>query len=161
MGDVDRADQGEVADTIRETLNSLGSHSRDVIALLPDAAVRVVLLDFETLPSNRQEAEGVVRFRLKKSLPFDVEKAKVSYHAQPANDAVRVVAAVALTTVIEEYESAFLQAGYSPGVVLPSMLAALGMIIIGVTWWLLIRSRPSAKRSTAPWSSSRIVRRGR
>jgi type IV pilus assembly protein PilM len=120
-------DRAEVADTIRETLNSLGSHSRDVIALLPDAAVRVVLLDFETLPANRQEAEGVVRFRLKKSLPFDVEKAKVSYHAQPANDAVRVVAAVALTNVIEEYESVFIQAGYSPGVVLPSMLAALGM----------------------------------
>ncbi len=98
-----------------------------MIALLPDAAVRVVLLDFETLPSSRQEAEGVVRFRLKKSLPFDVEKAKVSYHSHPANNAVRVVAAVALTNVIEEYESVFLQAGYSPGVVLPSMLAALGM----------------------------------
>jgi type IV pilus assembly protein PilM len=33
---------------------------------------------------------------------------------------------VALTSVIEEYESVFREAGYSPGVVLPSMLAALG-----------------------------------
>src|SRR5580704_15538521 len=115
-------DRGRILDSIRQTLDSMGGRSRDVIALLPDAAVRVVLLDFETLPSNRQEAEGVVRFRLKKSLPFDVEKAKVSYHAQPANQAVRVVAAVALTSVIEEYEAAFIQAGYSPGVVLPSML---------------------------------------
>lgn len=115
-----------VSQTIRDTLNNLNSRSRDVIAVLPDASVRVVLLDFETLPSNRQEAEAVVRFRLKKSLPFDVEKAKVSYHSQPAPVGVRVVAAVALNTVIEEYESAFVEAGYSPGVVLPSMLAALG-----------------------------------
>jgi type IV pilus assembly protein PilM len=111
---------------IRDALNSVGSRSRDVIAVLPDAAARVVLLDFETLPSKKEEAEGVVRFRLKKSLPFDVEKAKVSYHAQVANGAIRLVAAVSLINIVEDYESAFREAGYSPGVVLPSMLAALG-----------------------------------
>ena len=111
---------------IRDALGSVGGRSRDVIAVLPDAAVRVVLLDFETLPANREEAEGVVRFRLKKSLPFDLEKARVSYHAQPARHGVRVVAAVVLNSVLEEYESAFREAGYSPGMVMPSMLAALG-----------------------------------
>jgi type IV pilus assembly protein PilM len=117
---------GAVSQTIRDALNSLNSRARDVIAVLPDASVRVMLVDFEALPSKREEAEAVVRFRLKKSLPFDVEKAKVSYHSQPAPVGVRVVAAVALNSVIEEYESAFVEAGYSPGVVLPSMLAALG-----------------------------------
>jgi len=112
--------------TIRDALDSVSGRSRDVIAVLPDAAGRVVLLDFETLPSNRQEAEAVVRFRLKKSLPFDVDKARVSYHAHPAAGGVRVVAAVALTSIIEEYEAVFRDAGYSPGFVLPSMLAALG-----------------------------------
>jgi type IV pilus assembly protein PilM len=68
----------------------------------------------------------VVRFRLKKSLPFDVDKAKVSYHAQKVNNEVRVVAAVAMASVIEDYESAFREAGFNPGVVLPSTLAALG-----------------------------------
>jgi type IV pilus assembly protein PilM len=115
-----------VFDTIRETLDSVSGRSRDVIAVLPDAAVRVMLLDFETLPTSRSEAEGVVRFRLKKSLPFDLDKAKISYHAQPSANGVKVVAAVALTSVIEDYESIFREAGYSPGIVLPSMLAALG-----------------------------------
>jgi type IV pilus assembly protein PilM len=115
-----------VYETIRDTMGSIGGRSRDVIAVLPDAAVRVVLLDFETLPSKRDEAESVVRFRLKKSLPFDVEKAKISYHVQPSNGGVRVIAAVALANVVEDYEAAFRQAGYEPGVVIPSMLAALG-----------------------------------
>jgi type IV pilus assembly protein PilM len=115
-----------VYESIRDTLGSIGGRSHDVIAVLPDAAVRVVLLDFETLPSKRDEAEGVVRFRLKKSLPFDVDKAKVSYHVQPSNGGVRVIAAVALANVVEDYEAAFRQAGYQPGVVMPSMLAALG-----------------------------------
>lgn len=115
-----------VYEVLRDTLTSLGGRTRDVIAVLPDAAVRVVLLDFETLPAKRDEAESVVRFRLKKSLPFDVDKAKVSYHVQPSNGGVQVIAAVALSSVVEDYEAAFRQAGYEPGVVMPSMLAALG-----------------------------------
>lgn len=116
----------DVFDTVSETLGALNSRSRDVIAVLPDAAVRVMLLDFETLPANRMEAESVVRFRLKKSLPFDLDKAKISYHAQQSANGLKVVAAVALSSVIEDYESVFREAGYSPGIVLPSMLAALG-----------------------------------
>lgn len=116
----------DVASSIREALGSVGARGRDVIAVLPDAAVRVVLLDFDALPANKQEAEAVVRFRLKKSLPFDLDKAKVSYHAQTSGQGVRAIAAVALSSVIEDYEAAFRDAGYSPGLVVPSMLAALG-----------------------------------
>jgi len=116
----------DVAACIRDALSTVAGRYRDVIAVLPDAAVRVVLLDFDTLPDNKQEAESVVRFRLKKSLPFDVDKAKVSYHTQSSGGTLRLVAAVALSSVLEDYESAFREAGFSPGVVLPSMLAALG-----------------------------------
>jgi len=111
---------------VEATLDTLAGRTHDVIAVVPDAAVRVVLLEFDTLPTDSEEAAGVVRFRLKKSLPFDVDKARVSYHAQKTKDGVRVVAAVALASVVEDYEGAFREAGYSPGVVLPSMLAALG-----------------------------------
>jgi type IV pilus assembly protein PilM len=124
--DANLRQRSAVYKTIEDTLSRVGGRSHDVIAVLPDAAVRVVLLDFDALPTNHQEAEGVVRFRLKKSLPFDVDKAKVSYHAQVSGGNVRVIAAVALSTVIEDYETAFREAGYSPGIVLPSMLAALG-----------------------------------
>src|SRR5450755_1785760 len=115
-----------VVSVLREALENVGGRSHDLIAILPDAAVRVVLLDFETLPTKLEEAESVVRFRLRKSLPFDVDKAKVSYQAQTSTAGIRVVAAVALNSVLEDYEAAFVEAGFSPGVVLPSMLAALG-----------------------------------
>jgi type IV pilus assembly protein PilM len=115
-----------VRDGIEDALGSVAGRSHDVIAIIPDAAVRVILVEFDTLPSDHEEALGVVRFRLKKSLPFDVDKAKVSYHAQKINDEVRVVAAVALGSVIDDYEAAFREAGFNPGVVLPSTLAAIG-----------------------------------
>src|ERR1700687_606900 len=111
---------------VEQTLDSVAGRTHDVIAVVPDAAVRVVLLEFDTLPADSEEAAGVVRFRLKKSLPFDVDKARVSYHAQKIKNEVRVVAAVAMASVIEDYESAFRSAGFDPGFVLPSTLAALG-----------------------------------
>src|SRR5580700_10431212 len=115
-----------VRQAVQAALSSVAGRSHDVIAVVPDAAVRVVLLEFDTLPADAEEAAGVVRFRMKKSLPFDVEKARVSYHAQKTTDGIRVVAAVALASVVEDYEAAIRHAGFSPGVVLPSMLAALG-----------------------------------
>jgi len=119
-------DSGALRQAIESALSAVGARSRDVIAILPDTSVRVVLLDFETLPTQPTEAEAVVRFRLKKSLPFDPEEARISYHSEASGKMVRVVAAVVLKKVLEEYESAFRDAGYSPGVVMPSMLAALG-----------------------------------
>jgi type IV pilus assembly protein PilM len=116
----------KVSQAIQDALGDVAERSRDVIAVLPDAAVRVALLDFDTLPEDGKEAEAILRFRLKKSLPFDVDKAKISYHPQISGQGVKVIAAVALASVVEEYEAAFKDAGYNPGVVLPSMLAALG-----------------------------------
>jgi len=119
-------DATAVRKAIESALAGVGGRSRDVIAILPDTSVRVVLLDFEALPAKREEAEAVVRFRLKKSLPFDPNEARVSYHAQSTGKGMRAVAAVVLNKVLEEYESAFRDAGYNPGMVMPSMLAALG-----------------------------------
>ena len=119
-------DKTAVRQAIESALASVRGHSHDVIAVLPDTAVRVVLLDFEALPAKRDEAEAVVRFRLKKSLPFNLDEARISYHAQTTKSGVRVVAAVVVNSVLAEYEAAFTDLGYSPGVVIPSMLAAIG-----------------------------------
>ena len=119
-------DGSAIRQAIESALGGISGRSRDVIAILPDTAVRVVLLDFETLPSKPEEAEAVVRFRLKKSLPFNLDDARVSYHAQAGGTGLRAMAAVVLNSVLQEYESAFRDAGYNPGVVMPSMLAALG-----------------------------------
>jgi len=117
-----------VVSALRDALATVGGRSHDIILIIPDATARIILLDFDTLPEKLQEADAVVRFRLKKSLPFDVEHAAVSFDRQGASNPVRVVAAVIPRTVLDEYESLVREAGYNPGSVLPSMIAALGMV---------------------------------
>jgi len=128
LGNVNVLDGQVLRLAVAEVLAAVQDRSRDVIAVLPDAAVRVVMLDFDALPDKKADAEGVIRFRLKKSLPFNVDQAALSYDVHRLNSHIRVLAAVSPQTVLEEYESAFRDAGYSPGIVMPSMLAALGLV---------------------------------
>jgi type IV pilus assembly protein PilM len=121
-------DAPALSDAIGQALSAVGGRGQEVIAVLPDSAVRVTLLDFDSLPERHLEADAAVRFRLRKSLPFDIEKAALSFDAQKTPRGLRVAASIVLHSVLEEYESAFRAAGCSPGVVLPSSLGALGAV---------------------------------
>src|SRR5271157_1326800 len=113
---------------LRESLAPVAGRTRDITLVIPDASTRILLLDFDTLPEKPEDADSVVRFRLKKSLPFDVDASAVSFDRYTADEGVRVVVAVTPRSVLEEYEAVVREAGYNPGAVLPSMIAALGVV---------------------------------
>ena len=99
---------------------------REVALILPDYCTRITVLDFDSFPSDAKEQLSLVRFRLKRSVPFDVESAAVSYFAQPAAEKrLDVVAVVAPLEIVSRYEAPFRAAGMQPGVVTTSCLAAL------------------------------------
>jgi type IV pilus assembly protein PilM len=121
-------DRAKLLSALRELLLAVAGRSRDICLVLPDSTTRVMLLDFDTLPDKQVDADAVVRFRLKKSLPFDIEESAVSFERQGGATQARVIAAVTPRTVLDEYEGLIRDAGYNPGTVLPSMLAALGLV---------------------------------
>jgi len=115
-----------VSSAIRAALGSVAPRTRSVTIVVPDTSVRVFVLDFDSLPARGTEAVPVLRFRLRKMVPFDVENAGVSYQILTQNKTeCRVLVAVLPNTVLEEYEGAVRAAGYEPGAVMPSTLAAL------------------------------------
>jgi type IV pilus assembly protein PilM len=128
LGEPNIQDGEAVRAAISSAMGAVAGKDRDAILIVPDAAIRVLLLDFETLPTKKQDIDPIIRFRLKKSLPFDVDHAAVSSDIRRDNGNIRVVAAVSPRTVRDDYETAFRDAGYQPGVVLPSSLAALGLV---------------------------------
>lgn len=99
---------------------------KDVALILPDYCVRMAVLDFDNFPSDAKEQASLVRFRVKRSVPFDVESAAMSYWVQPsANKHVDVVAVIAPLEIVARYESPFRAAGMNPGLVTASGIAAL------------------------------------
>jgi type IV pilus assembly protein PilM len=118
-----------VSAAIRTALGQVSPRTRSVSLVLPDTAVRVFVLDFDSLPARAPEAISVLRFRLRKMVPFDVEHAGVSYQVltQGPNE-WKVLVAVLPGPILAEYEAVVRAAGYEPGAILPSSLAALEAI---------------------------------
>ncbi|HUS19334.1 MAG TPA: hypothetical protein VMZ25_06765 [Terriglobales bacterium] len=113
---------------VGSALESVSGNLRDVMVIIPDAAVRVLLLDFDDLPQKYEDAAAVIRFRAKKSLPFDVESAAFSFQVDRSKRPLKVTAAFSPRDVVQEYENVIADAGYIAGAVLPSIIATLGLV---------------------------------
>ena len=124
-------DRPAVAAALRAAIEPVAERERKVTVVVPDAAVRVMLLDFDTLPPKQADAIPILRFRLRKLVPFEVDDAAVSYQVIPGSGSdtlVRAMVAVMPGAVRAEYEDAVREAGYEPGAILSSSLAALAAV---------------------------------
>jgi type IV pilus assembly protein PilM len=121
------------ADAVREALGRLTQraaiHGAPAALLVPDQVVRVFLLHFESFPDDEDDAIPLLRWRLKKSVPFDVEETVVSYMTQASGgDGVEILAGIARQRIIRQFEEIAEAAGLVPGVVLSSTLAVLPLL---------------------------------
>jgi len=125
-------DAAAVTTRLQSALGKLAARPGDAALLVPDQVVRVFLLHFETFPRRAEEAVPLLRWRLKKSVPFDVEDTVVSYMPQPAPPGapggVEILAGVARQRVVRQYEEVLEAAGLKPGVALGATLAALPLL---------------------------------
>jgi type IV pilus assembly protein PilM len=121
------ADPEEFAQAVCALTGTQAARKRKEVALiLPDFSSRLAVLDFDSFPSEPKEQLSLVKFRLKRSVPFDVESAAVGYWAQVGADKrVDVVTVVTPLEIVARYEAPFRAAGMHPGLVTISALAAL------------------------------------
>jgi len=61
------------------------------MVILPDFAARMAVLDFSQFPADPDEQRALVRFRMKKTVPFDVDAAAVSCLVQPRPEGTKEV----------------------------------------------------------------------
>jgi type IV pilus assembly protein PilM len=116
-------------DHIQALAPANGHRKRRAAVILPDYCARVAVLDFDTFPSDVEQQQALVRFRLKKSVPFEVDTAMVSYVEQPPSGSkVEILAAVISSDIVVQYEAPFRAAGFHPGLVTTSSLAALNLV---------------------------------
>jgi type IV pilus assembly protein PilM len=128
---------------------------KDAALILPDFSARTTVLDFDTFPTDAEEQLALIRFRLKRSVPFDVETAAVSFYAQPGAKRVDVVVVMAPMEIVSRFEAPFRAAGMNPGLVTTSSLAALelapegGLTMVakltGRSLTLLVRDKSTLK----------------
>jgi len=120
-----------VLDQIQMIAPPNGHRRRRAALILPDYCARIAVLDFDAFPTDASEQLALLRFRLKKSVPFDVDSAVISHAAQPRrkdSEKIEVLAAVMAAEVVGQYEAPFRSMGFHPGLVTTSALAALNLV---------------------------------
>ena len=114
---------------VTEVCNRVHSRDEDVAMILPDTVIRVFVQHFEDFPRSAAEAVPMLRWKLKKSVPFEADETLISYMRQaPRETGIDVVTALARLRIIREYESLAEGIGLHPGVVLSSSLAAISLV---------------------------------
>lgn len=121
------------ASALKTAMANIASRLRvrdqDVALILPDPVIRVFIQHFDEFPRSAQEAIPMLRWKLKKSIPFEADETVISYMRQPARaEGVDVVVALARLRIIKEYEALAEGAALFPGVILSSSLAALSLL---------------------------------
>ena len=118
-----------VTSAISKACERVRSREEDVALVLPDPVIRVFVQHFEEFPRSADEAIPMLRWKLKKSIPFEADETIISYMRQPPREAgIDIVTALARLRIVREYESLAEAVGLHPGVVLSSSLAAISLL---------------------------------
>ncbi len=153
-------DQGAFQAAVNLLSGPAGGRKRPAALVLPDFAARISVLDFQTFPGSAAEQAMLVRFRMKKTVPFDIDAAALSYHAQPAapDGRVDVVAALMPLEILARYEAPFRAAGFQVGLVVPSLFGALRLVKPGGISVLVKLSGPVLTVAMIEETAVRLVR---
>jgi len=117
---------------VRALLSEAGFKGSEIAVVVPDSTARIAFLTAENPSSNPEERRTFIRWKLKKSIPFDVDTAQVAYRVlgpHRTGTGVDMLVALSPRSVVQEYETLFDGLDVHAGMVLPSTLAALNLFV--------------------------------
>jgi Tfp pilus assembly PilM family ATPase len=141
-------DRDAVLDAIRTALDRLGARPRRVALLLPDVTARVALVRFEQVPSRREDLEQLMRWQVRKSAPFPIEDAALTWApAGPDPESGQeFLVVLARRDVVREYEDLCDTLGMHAGVVDLATFGVVNLLLaspaVPAGDWLVVYMRP-------------------
>jgi type IV pilus assembly protein PilM len=142
------ADLSVVSRAISQAVAKIGRVSRAAL-VIPDTAAKVSLIRFETVPPNAADLAELVRWQVRKTAPFPIEQATVSYTpgGRPAEGGHEFVVTIARADFVAQYEDACLRAGVHAGLVDISTFSIINGVLAGTSAptgdWLLVHATTS------------------
>lgn len=143
------ADVAAVARVVSETVAKVGGRSRRAALVVPDTVAKISLIRFEKVPSNAKDLLELVRWQVKKSAPFPLEQAMVSYTpgVRQADGGQEFIVSVARADIIGQYEAACAAAGLRAGLVDLATFSIVNSVLAGPGVpdgdWLLVHPTPT------------------
>ncbi len=135
-------DRAAVLGALTRVLAHMGKPRR-IGLIIPDVVGRVSLVRFAQVPAKTQELEQLVRWQVRKSAPFAIEDAQISYvPGIRAEDGQEFIVTLAKRDVIQEYEALCAEAGAHAGVIDLATLNVINLVLASAgapsADWLLV-----------------------
>jgi Tfp pilus assembly PilM family ATPase len=144
-------DKTAVAAAVQRVLRAVGVSRGRVALVIPDGAAKVSLIRFEKVPAKADDLAQLVRWQVRKSVPFPIEQSQVSW-TPGVTDATGTdyVVTVARQDIVQDYEQAVAASGVQVGLVdlatfnLVNLLLAQDTDATAAGDWLLVHVTPDA-----------------
>jgi Tfp pilus assembly PilM family ATPase len=142
------ADRPAVSRAVSRVLGQLGGRPRRVVLVLPDTIVKVSLVRLDSVPSRAEDLDQLIRWHVRKSAPFPIEEAQVTYSpgATTPEGGREFVVALARREVVREFEGACADAGVHAGIVDVATFSLVNAVLAGAGTpsgdWLLVHVTP-------------------
>jgi type IV pilus assembly protein PilM len=104
------------SDTVRNAHNLLLHAGTRLSITLPDGVGRIMMIDVEGRFKSRAEGLDIIRWKLKKNIPFDMADTHLDYQQLKVRENGDMALMVALVSraVIGQYEELLVSAGFTP-----------------------------------------------
>jgi len=112
-------DMPAFVDSLKRLMSDVRHRGKNVCVAVPDYVARVSVLDFESYQSKKDETERMIRWRLKKIIPFDLDQAELRYQylgrfSVKDKQQHRFLVSIIKSEIMAQYETAFNEARLRP-----------------------------------------------
>jgi type IV pilus assembly protein PilM len=136
---------------LRRALEQANFKGSEIAVVVPDDAARIAFLTAEKQFRDPEEQKAFIRWKLKKTVPFDVDSAQVAFNVLGPHRGVAgfdMLVALSPRSIVEEYENLFDSLDVHAGMILPSTLAALNLIDAPTADTLFVKVAPDCITTT-------------
>ena len=121
-------DAAALSGVLKEGLRQLQISGKKIACLLPEACLRILVMPFDSIPSSEKEREKIIRWRAKKQLAVLPEDTHLTYDTITGSSSIKVLVALARTSVIREYEDLFAGLGLEVGIAAAPTISLLNLV---------------------------------
>jgi Tfp pilus assembly PilM family ATPase len=136
-------DRSVVGAAVGRVMKQLPGPPRRVALVVPDNAAKVSLMTFEELPARPSDLDQLVRWQARKTAPFRIEDAQVTYSPglKTESGGRELIVSLMRRDIVEEYEAVCTNAGGQVGVVDLASISLVNAVLSDATAdadWLMV-----------------------
>jgi type IV pilus assembly protein PilM len=140
------ADPALVGRVVSQVVSRLGGRVGRAALVIPDTSAKVSLIRFDKVPAKAADLAELVRWQVRKSAPFPIEQAVVSFTpgAKVVEGGQEFVVTIAHADIVGQYERACASAGVHAGLVDIATFSIINGVLAQPTAprgdWLLVHA---------------------